>query len=170
MEKIKKKISEQLSLKEIGSSNPSKKIVGVIGGSKADRETKLLARELGREIANNGYILVCGGLRGVMEAVCRGAREAGGITIGILPGKHKNTANPFVTIPIVTAMSHARNAIIVRTADILIAVDGRYGTLSEIGLAKSIGKRVIGLNTWKGIPGIERVNSPKQAIQRVKGK
>lgn len=158
----------ELNLKGLSSTEPPKKIVGVIGGSQADREIRGVARKLGREIARNGYILVCGGLGGVMEAACMGAREAGGITVGILPGNQKESANPFVTIPVVTAMSHARNAIIVRTADILVAVDGRYGTLSEIALAKACGKRVLGLFTWDEVPGIETVESVEEAIQEIR--
>ncbi len=148
-------------------TKPKRKIVGVIGGARAEREILDVARELGRGIAKNGYILICGGLGGVMTAACKGAHEAGGITIGILPGNNRETANPYVTIPIVTAMSHARNAIIVRTADILVAVDGKYGTLSEIALAKAIGKRVVGLFTWSEVPGVEKVNSVEEAMRKV---
>jgi len=161
---------KQLQLDDFDAVTPAqKKIVGVIGGSRVDRQISEAARELGREIAKRGYILVCGGLGGVMQAACRGASEAGGITVGILPGSHRGTANPFVTIPIVTSMSHARNAIIVRTADILVAVDGKYGTLSEIALAKAIGKRVIGLYTWEDIPGVEPVESVEEAIAEITG-
>lgn len=158
----------QLKLKDLSSAKPPKKIVGVIGGAQADREILEIARNLGREIAKNGYILVCGGLGGVMRAACMGAVEAGGITVGILPGTDRESANPYVTIPVVTAMSHARNAIIVRTADILVAIDGRYGTLSEIALAKAVGKRVIGLFTWEEVPGVEMVESVEEAIQVIK--
>jgi hypothetical protein len=101
-----------------------------------------------------------------MEAACRGAKDGGGLTIGILPGKDKNEANRFVDIPIVTSMSHARNAIIVRTADVLIAVDGKYGTLSEIGLALAIGKKVVGLNTWD-IEGVISVGSVDEAMEEI---
>ncbi len=158
----------QLKLKDLSSAKPPKKIVGVIGGAQADREILEIARNLGREIAKNGYILVSGGLGGVMRAACMGAIEAGGITVGILPGNDRGSANPYVTIPVVTAMSHARNAIIVRTADILVAIDGRYGTLSEIALAKAVGKRVIGLFTWEEVPGVEMVESVEEAIQVIK--
>jgi len=144
---------------EIHKRFTSKKMIGVIGGSRADKRMKEVAKRIGREIAKRGYILVCGGLGGIMEASCMGAKEAGGTTVGILPGMYRDTANKFVDIPVVTAMSHARNAIIVRTADILIAIDGRYGTLSEIALARAIGKRVLGLFTWEDIQGVEPVNS-----------
>ncbi|MFH1416019.1 MAG: TIGR00725 family protein [Elusimicrobiota bacterium] len=152
---------------EFSNKNRSKKIVGVIGGARVEKEIYSLARELGRKIAASGHILVCGGLGGVMEAACRGAHESGGITVGILPGNSAATANPYVTIPVVTAMSHARNAIIVRTADILVAVDGKYGTLSEIALAKAIGKRVIGLYTWDEVPGVEAVDSVEEALAEI---
>ncbi len=142
-------------------------IVGVIGGSEANKEIIKLAYEMGKEIAKHNYILVCGAMSGVMEATCKGAKGVGGLTIGILPGKEKNEANPYVDIPIVTAMSHARNAIIVRTADVLIAIGGKYGTLSEIGLAKVIDKPVIGLNTWE-IPGVIKVKTVKEAMEEVK--
>ncbi|MBN2407886.1 MAG: TIGR00725 family protein [Elusimicrobia bacterium] len=155
-------------MKDISPAKEKKKIIGVIGGAQADEHMSGIAYELGKEIARNGYILVCGGLGGVMEAACRGAYEAGGTTLGILPGAGKDSANPYVSIPVVTAMSHARNAIIVRTADILVAVDGRYGTLSEIALAKAIGKRVIGLYTWEEVPGVEHAGSVEDAVGLIK--
>ena len=125
-----------------------KLIVGVIGGSICPASLVKTAREVGSEIARRGHTLICGGLGGVMEEASRGARETGGTTIGILPGKFKEDANPYISFPIVTAMSHARNAIIVRTADALIAIDGKSGTLSEIGLALAIDKPVFGIKTW----------------------
>jgi len=103
-------------------------------------------------------------MSGVMEAACKGAKKSGGLTVGILPGKNKDDANKYIDIPIITAMSHARNAIIVRTADIIIAISGKYGTLSEIGLAKAIDKTVIGIKTWN-IPGIIKVNSVKEIFE-----
>ncbi|MGM0441257.1 MAG: TIGR00725 family protein [Elusimicrobiota bacterium] len=162
-------MKKQLNLKDLKSAKSSKKVVGVIGGSRADSTVKKIAREVGRRIAKKGYILVCGGLGGVMQATCKGASEAGGFTVGILPGRSKKSANPFVDLPVVTGMSHARNAIIVRTADILIAIDGRYGTLSEIALAKASGKRVIGLMTWDEVSGVESVESVKEAMMRIEG-
>ena len=139
-------------------------IVGIIGGSSCDRKIGELAEKIGSEIAKKNHILICGGMGGVMEAACRGAKKSGGLTIGILPGKMKEEANKYVDIPILTAMSHARNAIIVRSADIVISVGGRYGTLSEIGLAKAIGKKVIGIKTWD-IPGIIRADSVEEIIK-----
>jgi len=141
-------------------------IVAVIGGNFCSKEIAEMAYEVGKRIAQRKHILICGGLAGVMEAACRGAKDGGGLTIGILPGKDKAEANRFVDIPIVTAMSHARNAIIVRTADMLIAVDGKYGTLSEIGLALAIGKKVVGLNTWD-IEGVISVGSVDEAMEEI---
>jgi len=125
------------------------KIIGVIGSTKADEQTLALAEEVGSEIAKAGAAVVCGGLTGVMEAVCKGARKNGGLTIGIMPSDNPEDANPFVQIPIVTGMGMGRNVMLVKTADVLIAVGGEFGTLSEIAHALNIGKTVVGLNTWK---------------------
>ncbi len=141
-------------------------IVAVIGGNYCSQEMAEVGYEVGKRIAQKKHILICGGLGGVMEAACRGAKNGGGLTIGVLPGKDKNDANRFVDIPIVTAMSHARNAIITRTADVLIAVDGRYGTLSEIGLALATGKKVVGINTWD-IEGVISVGSVDEAMKQI---
>ena len=141
------------------------KIIGVIGASSCDEKVYKKALELGKLLAEKGYAVVCGGLGGVMRAVCEGAERAGGITIGILPGKYSSDANPFVKIPVVTAMSHARNAIIVRTADAVVAVGGRYGTLSEIALALAIDKKVISLETSWNIRGVIKAKSPEEAVK-----
>jgi len=147
------------------------KIVGVIGSSKAEPELLKLAEEVGAEIAKNGAAVVCGGLSGVMEAVCKGARREGGLTIGIMPSDDKRDANQYVQIPIVTGMGMGRNVMLVKTADVLIAVGGEFGTLSEIAHALNIGKKVIGLRTWKlerahtrNIPDLIEVDSPKKAV------
>jgi len=124
-------------------------IIGVIGGNSVDNQTYELAYQLGKAIAKEGWVIVCGGLRGVMEAVSKGAFENGGLTVGILPGNNKNTANPWIKIPIPTGIGVARNYIIVYTADIIVAINGRYGTLNEITAAFNAGKKVIGLNTWE---------------------
>ncbi|MGD0794281.1 MAG: TIGR00725 family protein [Dehalococcoidales bacterium] len=122
--------------------------IGVIGGSEVPPATSKLAEEVGREIALRGAILVCGGLSGVMEAACKGAVSEGGLTIGILPGEDRSSANPYVKIPIVTGVGYARNVAVVRTAQAVIAIDGSYGTLTEIGYALQAGIPVIGLGTW----------------------
>ncbi|MEJ5228186.1 TIGR00725 family protein [Thermodesulfovibrio sp.] len=140
------------------------KTVGVIGAGKADEELIRLAEEVGRLLAKNGIIVITGGLRGVMEAACRGAYFEGGITVGILPTLSKEDANPYVKIPIPTGMGEMRNALIVRASDSLVAIGGEYGTLSEIAFALKTGKRVVGLKTWD-IKGIIQVNSPEEAVR-----
>jgi len=125
-----------------------RKFIAVIGGNQCSPQETELAEEVGRELARRGAILICGGLSGVMEAACKGAQSEGGITIGVLPGDNRQAANPYVQIPIVTGMGYARNAIIVKSAQAIIAIDGVYGTLSEIGHALQSGIPVIGLNTW----------------------
>lgn len=124
------------------------KLIGVIGGQKPEERHLRLAEEVGYEIGKSGAALICGGLSGVMEAACRGAKRAGGLTIGVIPTTRKADANPHVDIVIATGMGTARNVIIVRSADALIAVDGSFGTLSEISHAFEQGKRVVSLETW----------------------
>ncbi|MBR61370.1 MAG: TIGR00725 family protein [Dehalococcoidia bacterium] len=123
-------------------------IIAVIGSAEANEELVKLATKVGYELARNGVMIVCGGLGGVMTAVCKGAKEAGGLTIGILPGNDPKSANEFVDIPICTGMSYARNVIVVKTGLSVIAVGGAYGTLSEIGHALGEDIPVIGLKTW----------------------
>ena len=125
-----------------------KRIVAVIGGRQPSSEEAKLAEQVGRELARQGAILVCGGLGGVMEAACKGASSEGGMTIGVLPGDSRQAANPYVQIPIVTGMGNARNVAVVKSAQAVIAIGGSYGTLSEIGHALQSGIPVIGLNTW----------------------
>jgi uncharacterized protein (TIGR00725 family) len=126
-----------------------KRIVAVVGGGRCSQEEAALAGAVGRRLAEAGATLVCGGLGGVMAAACRGARSAGGLTIGVLPGTSPADANPDVDIPIVTGMGEARNVIIVRTASAVIAIGGEFGTLSEIAFALKLGRPVIGLGTWE---------------------
>ena len=121
---------------------------------------------MGRELGSRGVVLVCGGLGGVMEAACRGAKEAGGTTVGILPGTDRSDANEFVDVPIATGLGEGRNAILVRSAEALIAIGGGYGTLSEIALALRRGNRVVGLGTWD-IEGVEPAGSPEAAVETV---
>ena len=141
-------------------------IIGVIGGGKCTAEIYGLAFEVGAEIARHNKTLICGGLGGVMESVCKGAKSENGLTIGVLPGKLKGEANQWVDIPIVTGMGVARNVIIVRTADSIIAIDGSYGTLSELAIASNLGVPIVGLKTWEvaELP-IKRVNTPKEAVK-----
>jgi uncharacterized protein (TIGR00725 family) len=125
-----------------------------------------VAESVGRELASRGAVLVCGGLGGVMEAACTGAKGGGGTTIGILPGTDRAAANPFVDFAIPTGLGEARNALVVRAADALIAIGGGYGTLSEIAFALKAGKPVVGLGTWE-IEGVEIVESPAAAVESV---
>jgi len=144
------------------------KIVGVIGqGRDCSAELLKAAEEVGYHIAQRGAILICGGLGGVMEAACRGAKKGGGMTIGVLPTADKLAANEFVDIPIVTGIGEARNSIIVRTADALIAIGGKYGTLSEIAFALAFGKPIVGLHTWQGIEGMIQSASPAEAVETI---
>jgi len=123
-------------------------IIGVIGGGVVDSVVSRIAENAGRRIAQSGALLICGGLGGVMEAACKGAAEAGGLTIGVLPGSDPRAANPYVAVPIATGFGIARNLVIVQTSDALIAINGRYGTLNEIAAALNLGKPVVGLGTW----------------------
>ncbi len=149
-----------------------KRLIAVIGGGQCTKEEAKLAEEVGRELARRGAVLVCGGLGGVMEAACRGADSEGGMTIGILPGDSRQIANPHVHIPIVTGMGYARNVVVVKSAQAVIAVDGSYGTLSEIGHALQSGIPVIGLGTWSlsrnGQPDntIIPAQNPAEAVEK----
>jgi len=125
-----------------------KKFVAVIGGSQCSKKEAQLAEKVGRQLARRGAILVCGGLGGIMKAACKGASAEGGTTIGIIPSNDRQTANPYVQIPIVTGLGEARNVIVVKSVQAVIAIGGSYGTLSEISHALKNGIPVIGLNTW----------------------
>jgi uncharacterized protein (TIGR00725 family) len=143
----------------------------VVGPGEPSSEEAARAEEVGRLLGEAGAVVVCGGLGGAMEAVCRGARSAGGLTLGILPGRDRREANEHVEVAVPTGMGEMRNALVVRSADAVIAVGGAYGTLSEIALALRAGKPVVGLGTWElvrdGHPdeGIVRADSPRQAVE-----
>lgn len=143
------------------------KMIGVVGAGSCNDEIYEMARKVGDGIAKAGAILVCGGLGGVMEGACRGACEAGGQTVGILPGTDRAQANPYVTVPIVTDLGHGRNILIVRSSDVLVAVSGGYGTLSEISIALKLGKPLVGLRTWPDMEGIRYVTTPEDAIDAI---
>lgn len=140
-------------------------VISVVGAGSCDRETYGMAEEVGRLVAGKGGILFTGGLGGVMEGASKGAFESGGITVGILPGLSAEEANRYVTVPVTTGLSHARNIIVVRSADAVIAVSGGYGTLSEIAVALKLGKPVIGIDTWDNIEGVIRAGSPEEAVR-----
>jgi uncharacterized protein (TIGR00725 family) len=132
---------------------PRKPVIAVIGGRKVDKNLLKEAEKVGRLIAERGAILVCGGLGGVMEAASKGAKSAGGLTVGVLPHDHRERANEYVDVPIATGLGIGRNVIIARTADAAIAIGGEYGTLSEIAFALQMEKPVIGIRSWdvKGV-------------------
>ncbi len=148
-------------------------IISVIGAGEPASEVAEMAETVGRYLALRGITIVCGGLGGVMEAACRGAKSAGGTTIGILPGNDPSAANPWVDIPICTGLGYARNVIVVKTGRAVVAVGGAYGTLSEIGHALGDGIPVIGLHTWANIrngrqdSGIVVADSPDDAVEKV---
>ena len=139
-------------------------IVAVVGGSSSTPWEAAAAEAVGRALAEAGAVLICGGRGGVMEAACRGAKQAGGLTVGILPGTDAGEANPYVDLPVVTGMGEARNAIIVRTAQAVVAIGGSYGTLSEIAYALRFGVPVVGLGTWR----VEREGHPPAPIHYAK--
>jgi uncharacterized protein (TIGR00725 family) len=147
-------------------------IIAVIGGSCCSAEETKLAETVGGLLAEQGAIVICGGLSGVMEAVCRGAKAKGGVTVGILPGESPDMANPWVDIPIATGVGYARNMAVVKSAQAVIALGGNYGTLSEIAFALKTGIPVIGLNTWalsrdgKEDDKIIRVHSATEAVDQ----
>ncbi len=140
--------------------------VSIIGGSDASKGTADRAREVGRLLAERGHEVVCGGRGGVMAAACRGASEAGGHTIGILPGHDRDNANEYVETTIATGIGNARNPLVVLNGDAVVAIDGGPGTLSEIGHALDYGRPVVGLDTHAA-PGIERVDTPLAAVESV---
>lgn len=122
--------------------------VGVVGPGRADPGLETMAEEVGRRLAEAGAVVVCGGLGGVMAAACRGAAAVGGTSVGILPGTDRHDANRWVTVAIPTGLGELRNGLVVRSADVLVAVGGGYGTLSEVALALKSGIPVVGLGTW----------------------
>jgi len=142
-----------------------KVLIGVIGAGKCSKKVFSLAEEVGQEIAKAGAILVCGGLGGVMEGAAKGAKEAKGITIGILPGDQKEEANPYIDISIVTGIGEARNLVVVRSSDAIIALPGKYGTLSELSFAMKLDKPVIGISTWDISDKIAKAKDAKQAVE-----
>jgi uncharacterized protein (TIGR00725 family) len=146
--------------------------VAVVGASAGTPSELALGETVGRLLAERGAVLVCGGMGGVMEAAAGGAISAGGTTVGILPTASRLDANPYLTIAVATGMGEARNAIVVRTADVVIAVHGEYGTLSEIALALKMGKHVVGLGTWElvregtAVNAIVRASSAEDAVAK----
>jgi len=144
----------------------SRLLIGVIGGSWCSTEEAEWAVVVGRLLAEQGAVLLCGGLGGVMEAAARGAKEAGGLTVGILPGADATEANPYVEVPLATGMGEMRNALLVRAAQAVIAIGGGWGTLSEIALAQRIQTPVVGLHdAFTSAIEIPRVATPQAAVE-----
>ncbi len=139
--------------------------VAVIGASKPTGDQERLAEEVGRRLAAAGAIVITGGGPGVMAGASRGAAQAGGLVVGILPGTDRRAANPWVGVALPTGVGELRNGLIVRAADVVVAVGGAYGTLSEIALALSAGVGVVGLQTW-AIDGVQVAASPADAVRR----
>lgn len=142
-----------------------KKQIGVIGAGACGSEIRALAETVGREVAKRGGFLLCGGMGGVMEAAAYGAKQEGGITLGVLPGTLRNEANPWIDIAVLSGMGQARNVLIAQSSDALIAVNGEYGTLSEIALGLKMGKPVIVLESKWEIEGSCRAKSPEEAVE-----
>jgi uncharacterized protein (TIGR00725 family) len=146
--------------------------VAVVGAGRASAEELVAAEAVGRGLAEAGAVLVTGGLGGVMEAACRGARSAAGMAVGILPGTSREDANAYVDIAIPTGLGELRNGLVVRAADALVAVGGEFGTLSEIALALKVGKPVVALGGWElarageRVDAIARAASPEDAVAR----
>lgn len=153
-------------------SAPRKPRIGVCGPHETTGEIARLAEQVGAEIARRGAVLICGGLGGVMEAAARGAKAAGGLTVGIIPTSDESAANAFIDVPIVTGMGQARNGILVQSCHAVIAIAGAYGTLSEIATALRMKVPVVGLNTWRlqtpdgTIPPIVIADSPADAVDK----
>jgi uncharacterized protein (TIGR00725 family) len=143
------------------------KVIGVIGASSCSRDIAEIAEKVGEEIARRGALLICGGRGGVMEAACRGAKREGGTTIGILPGKKTAAANDYVDIAIATGLGEARNAVIVNSADGVVAISGSHGTLSEIAFALKLGKPIAGISTWDVDERIEKAGDAMEAVNLV---
>lgn len=147
------------------------RLIAVVGSGTCGAETAEVAERVGRLLAHAGFGVVCGGLGGVMESACRGAAQAGGLTVGILPGSSASEANPFVRVAIPTGMGEARNVLVVRAAEAVIAVEGEYGTLSEIALALKLGKPVVGIASWKLesprelLGGVAEASTPEEAVR-----
>jgi uncharacterized protein (TIGR00725 family) len=139
-------------------------VLAVIGAGDAPEDVCAMAREVGREIAARGAMLINGGRGGVMKAAAEGARGAGGHTLGIIPSYDRAGANEFIEFVIATGMGEARNAIIVASADAVIAMAGEDGTLAEIGFAKKFGRPIIALNSWLQIDGLQRATTAREAV------
>jgi len=142
--------------------------VAVCGASAAGAEQLRLAEAVGRLLAERGAVVVCGGLGGVTEAASKGATGAGGLVVGLLPGESREGANPYLSVALATGLGQARNVLIVTAADAVIAIGQGWGTLSEIAFARRLGRRVLGLDTWR-VEGLETVATPDEAVEKALG-
>jgi uncharacterized protein (TIGR00725 family) len=141
--------------------------IGVVGGGKCSDEIARLAFDVGRGIALQGGRVICGGLGGVMEAAAKGAKEVGGLTVGILPTYSRDSANPYIDIVIPSGMGLARNVLVVSASQAVVALAGSDGTRSEISLALQMRKMVVGLQAWGEIPGVVLVQTVKGALESI---
>jgi len=142
-----------------------KPVIAVVGANKCSKKLRDMAAEVGRYVAENGGVIVCGGLGGIMEGAARGAREAGGLTIGFLPSANKDDANDCVDIVIPTGMGEARNLLVVKAADVVVAFPGKYGTLSEMAFALQMGKPLISVNAWNLGDEVRQAETPVEAAK-----
>ena len=155
------------SLSPFGGVLRPARTVSVIGGHSATPQQERAARELGGLLASRGFTVVCGGMGGVMAAVCRGAVERGGFTVGLLPVEDPSLANPWVRLPIPTGLGTARNRMVALSGQAVVAVGGRWGTLSEIAFALDAGRPVCAIGGWSSIPGVTAVDGPEEALEFV---
>lgn len=136
--------------------------IAVIGSSESAPDSINLALEVGKIVAEKGAVLICGGLGGTMEAAARGAKEKGGLTIGVLPNYDREAANPFIDVALPTGLGHARNVVVAASGDLVIALPGSHGTRSEIAVAMILGKPVFGIRAWGEISGVRQLNSAEE--------
>ncbi|MDP2924087.1 MAG: TIGR00725 family protein [Candidatus Omnitrophota bacterium] len=146
-----------------------KKVVTVIGGHSCSKEVEQLAQNLGKKLAKVVDYLVCGGLSGTMMAVCQGFKAGGGVTIGIIPSYNKNDANPYIDIVIPTGLGLARNVLVIQAGDIVVALPGEYGTLSEIAYCMQFGKPIISLGSWD-IKGVIKAKTVEEVVDIIRTK
>ncbi len=140
--------------------------IGVIGAGKCSKKLRDQAYAVGRSIAEQGAVLVCGGLKGVMEASAHGAKDAGGVTVGIIPGNDKSGANAYIDIVIPTGIGEARNVLVVQTSDAVVSLHGKYGTISEMAFCLKLGRPLVSLVEWSVLPEVTSITDPEQAVKR----
>lgn len=143
--------------------------VAVVGGHKCSQKIYRVAEETGKLIARQGWVLICGGKTGVMEAACKGAKKQSGLTVGILPDFDSDAGNKYLDVKIPTGLGYARNVLVVRSADAIIAISGEYGTLSEIAFAFNEGKLIVGIDTWE-VRGMKKAGTAQEAVEYIKRK